>query len=621
MRFKGVLVLFFLILRVEQTSEASMPFSAQRTGSAETTFQTVFGGKGSGPGQFGDEIYLDIDDVGHMYVSDVRNRRIQIFDPDGSLIRMIALSGGGVFRFKRLGDLAVGREGSLFIVDRQAVPALDIGKRPLYVYTPVIHRFDPEGTYRGFVIVDSLDVLKRLGAKLSPAVDEGGKTVFVVMSDDYDRPLHLTVDPGGDLYVLDETRNRIYRYENGSGRRFSFSLFGQMDGGKDIAVDEHGRIYVADQGNHRVVQFDRDGRMIRVIGHEGQRDGEFVAPYLLGIVRGRLFVKDASKFERTVEGYLERRTLDPSPRVQENRTEKRSALLKEIERKRYAQRLERVQVFQNDGRFLKTMVLRFDEGLADEDHLRLIGIDRMGGLYFFHEDTHRIQVMPTGPVGFRWNDVHKTYALRIEKQLDKTDLDAGKDLDVDADYIAEEDFRRILQSLRLTYDWTERLRVSWEGRALLLGGYRTHFFPGEELPTDLPDDPSRFRNDYFLIDDVIQGTTRIGMTMVLDPDPYAYREMNWALEVGGTTYDFRYETFSPDNLAHADEDLWGWHVSLEMDWDIRRDVNASFRVAYDSPSRFLNYRYWYWDEDGDLTSTRSVWGRKWTVVVGMNAVF
>lgn len=620
MRFKGILAVLLIGLCFESISEASTLFSPQRTGSTETT-SALLGGKGNAPGQFGKEIYIDVDDVGRMYVSDVHNRRIQIFDPDGSLLRMIVPSEGGAFRFERLGDVAVGRAGDLFVVDRQAVAAADRNMHRFYVYTPVIQRFDPEGTYLGFVVVDSMDIQKRLEVPLSPAVDEGGEAVFVAKSDDCDRPLHLTVDPSGDLYVLDETRNRIYRYEGGSGRRLDVGLPGQMDGGSDIAVDEDGRIYVADQGNHRVVQFDRDGQMIRVIGHEGQQNGEFVAPYLLGIVRGRLLVKDASRFERTVESDLRRRKLDPSPRIQKDKGEKKGVSPEEIGRKRYAQRLERVQVFQNDGRFLKKVVLRFDEGSADEDRLRLIGIDRTGGLYFFHEDTHRIQVMSAGPMGFRWSDVHKTYSLRIETQLDSTKLYAGRDPDVDANYIAEEDFRRILQSLRLTYDWTERLRVSWEGRALLLGGYWAQFFPGEELPMDLPDDPSRFRNDYFLIDDVIRGTMRIGTTMVLDPDPYAYREMNWAIEVGGITYDFRYESFSPDNLAHADEDLWGWNASLEMEWDVRRDVNVSLRVAYDSPGDFLNYRYWYWDEDGDLTSTRSVWGRKWTVMIGMNAMF
>ncbi len=148
MRFNGILAFLFLIVYFEKTSEAAMPFSGRRTGSAEPAVQTVFGGKGSGPGQFGEEIYLDIDEAGRMYVSDVRNHRIQIFDPDGSLIRTIAPSQGGAFRFERLGELAVGRQGTLFVVDRQAVPALDMDTRRVYVYTPVIHRFAPDGTYQ-----------------------------------------------------------------------------------------------------------------------------------------------------------------------------------------------------------------------------------------------------------------------------------------------------------------------------------------------------------------------------------------------------------------------------------------------------------------------------------------
>ena len=45
--------------------------------------------------------------------------------------------------------------------------------------------------------------------------------------------------------------------------------------------------------------------------------------------------------------------------------------------------------------------------------------------------------------------------------------------------------------------------------------------------------------------------------------------------------------------------------------------------VYTSPieTRMINATPIYWDEDGDLTATLSVWGQKWTAMVGMSAVF
>ena len=602
-------------------------------------FSLQFGSKGHAPGQFGAEIYLDVDGRGRIFVSDTINKRIQIFDADGLLLHLIASSEkpvlseveGEVFRFEEPRAIAVAPNGHFFVADWRAVPVDAVRDQRLYFYTPVVHHFDSDRKYLGFVVIDSLVWSQQAGKRLTPVVDQWGRSAYALKGE-YRRPLHLTTGTDGDLYVLDERRNKITRYDQRGIRQQTFGRFGQMDRATSIAVDDRGNVYVADRGNHRVVRFDPRGEVTAAMGRRGRKDGEFIAPYLVrwiekqqgsrgaGEQRGsQILVKDESVFSKVFQSYLERRKDDPQPPIWTEEDADRAEDREKPGYKRTRRWLERVQVFDPGGAFRSKIVLRFEER-EREEHEKLIAFDRKGALYFFDREHHRIEVLVPEPA-FRWNRVQKTYRLRIQKELERSRVDASRDLDFDPDYVADLDFRLISQSLRLKYDLTERLGLSWEGRTLLFGGYRRYLFPGEQLPTDLPEDRSRYVHDYFVIDDVVRGDVKLGLEILLDPDPYDHRRINGFLELGGVAYDFRYGTLSVENRAHAVQDLWGWNVGLGMDWDIRKDLSGFLHVRYDSPESFMNYRYWYWDEEGDVIVTRYMWGRKWTVYTGMYAVF
>ena len=49
----------------------------------------VFGGSGTGPGQFWDPAGLAVDDVGNMLVADSRNHRLQLIGQDRKWIRNV----------------------------------------------------------------------------------------------------------------------------------------------------------------------------------------------------------------------------------------------------------------------------------------------------------------------------------------------------------------------------------------------------------------------------------------------------------------------------------------------------------------------------------------------------
>jgi hypothetical protein len=476
----------------------------------------------------------------------------------------------------------------------------------LYFYTPIVHHFDAERRYLGFVVVDSLLWSQQAGERLVPVVDPEARSAYALKGD-YQRPLHLATGAEGDLYILDERKNKIIRTDQSGVRQQVFGQYGQMDRATSLTVDDFGNVYVADRGNHRVVRFDVQGNVAAVIGRRGRRDGEFISPYLVRWVTthhaprtGQLLVKDESAFSKVFQSALERREDDPRDPI---RMEEDLEDREQPRYKRYRLWLERVQAFDSDGSFRRKTVLRFSER-EHEENGKLIAFDRKGALYFYDPEHYQIKVIAPEPA-FGWNRIQKTYRFQIKQELEKSRVDAAKDLDFDPDYVEELDFRSLSQSLLFQYDVTERLGLSWEGKTLFLGGYRSYLFPGEEAPTDLPEEQGRYVHDYFLVEDVLRGDVEIGLEVVLNSDPYDPRRIKGFLELGGITYDFRYETVTPENKAHAVQDLWGWSAGLGMDWDIRRDLNGFLHVVYDSPESFMNHQYRYLDEVGDLIVTSS----------------
>lgn len=59
-----------------------------------------------------------------------------------------------------------------------------------------------------------------------------------------------------------------------------------------VTVDDDGLVYVADTSNEQIQVFDRDGRWVRKFGRLGRGPGEFDFPFGLAIRNGRLYVAD-----------------------------------------------------------------------------------------------------------------------------------------------------------------------------------------------------------------------------------------------------------------------------------------------------------------------------------------
>jgi len=74
-------------------------------------------GRGSEEGQFNFPSYLAVDAAGNLYVNDAMNFRIQVFDPEGKLLRSYGEAGDTVGALARTKGLAFDAFGNLYVAD------------------------------------------------------------------------------------------------------------------------------------------------------------------------------------------------------------------------------------------------------------------------------------------------------------------------------------------------------------------------------------------------------------------------------------------------------------------------------------------------------------------------
>lgn len=60
-----------------------------------------------------------------------------------------------------------------------------------------------------------------------------------------------------------------------------------------VTSDDNGNVYVADSSNHRIVVFSVDGKVERIIGKEGTANGELNYPTAVAIFEAKLYVTDS----------------------------------------------------------------------------------------------------------------------------------------------------------------------------------------------------------------------------------------------------------------------------------------------------------------------------------------
>lgn len=261
-----------------------------------------WGDRGSDPGQFRDPGGIAVDADENVYVADLSNNRVQVFDSDGTFLRAWGSQGSGEGEFNRPIDIAVGPDGGVYVVEEG---------------NDRVQKFSPEG--------------EPLAAWGSSGADDG----------QFNAPCALTVDAQGLVHVVDRQNRRIQVFgpDGGFVRKWSPStegglwcaiavdaanftylpsqtdtlhgyvnkfdvlgnrqaLFagpGDLSNPYEAAADLDGNIYALD-GAGRILKLSPAGDHLLTIGSPGSGPGELRSPQGLPIdtLRGVLYVADTS---------------------------------------------------------------------------------------------------------------------------------------------------------------------------------------------------------------------------------------------------------------------------------------------------------------------------------------
>jgi DNA-binding beta-propeller fold protein YncE/4-amino-4-deoxy-L-arabinose transferase-like glycosyltransferase len=202
----------------------SGPFGSRET-APPIAVGAFAGGEGGGKGQFNDPRSIAVTPDGIIFVSDTGNNRIGKFDPNGNPLETFARPGNARGEFKQPNGIAIDQAGNIFVAD------------------PVNHK-----------------VVK---------LDKAGSVVKEWQGPEpgFYGPRDIAFGPDGMLYVLDQGRARVVRFDPASANDYeSFgtpgSGDGQFAGSTGIGIGG-GFVFIADAGNNRIQVFDRDMNFVR----------------------------------------------------------------------------------------------------------------------------------------------------------------------------------------------------------------------------------------------------------------------------------------------------------------------------------------------------------------------
>jgi len=168
-------------------------------------------------------------------------------------------------RLQQPAGLAIGRDGSRFVVDRRA--------------NRVFH-YDANG-----------QLVRTFGG---PGAQPGK----------FNDPWGVAVDEEGFVYVADTFNHRVQKFAPDGSLLLSWGRPGATDqpgfgsdtqffGPRDLAFDRQGRLLVTDTGNKRVQVFDRNGNFITQFGVAGSGPGQLNEPVGIAVdAAGNIYVAD-----------------------------------------------------------------------------------------------------------------------------------------------------------------------------------------------------------------------------------------------------------------------------------------------------------------------------------------
>ena len=563
----------------------------------EVEFIREFGGKGEGEGEFAKKMSFAFDRDGGIYIADTENLRIQKLDPDGRFLFEIQGTDPDKFLFSNPMDIAVGMDGTIYVVDWITVQValnpdpigMDDTESPrIFNYAPCVHRFDPEGNFVASYPLQ--DLSKRIGTleAAAPALDAEGNYALIIPQGDTQRSLLLTVDAEGRIYVFDN--GYIYKLDADGNPMGTFTTSqpsaGQLSKAVDMTVDREGNLYVVDEAAHRVLKYDRDGKFLLSFGEYGDRAGQFISPFhLIALDDGTVLVADQAKYKKDYASDLPRQQYHPFQ-------------FGHVPYRIFRTRVRRVQRFYADGDYAEKILIRFQRENEQQAYLNLKAIDYTGNLYFVDNETLKFRVF--APTSSLISSAFQTETkLRYIYDFEDIKIDNQDDLDPNlgtkADFDERIRWNQIGAEVSLTYDINEDLRFSISNGLTYLRLIDTSLF----RTPDFEDFRGAFNQNDETTETSWEDQIQIDFTLIQNHNPYSYREAGAFAYLNVTRDNFINKAIGPNNDRILDFRVrissWG----AGMRYDLGRAFQLQFMVAH---SNGYN-EYTYIDETSVLYAT------------------
>jgi DNA-binding beta-propeller fold protein YncE len=247
---------------------------------------------------------MDVTKIGEfVYVSDTNNKQVQVFDQSGTSVFNFGKEGTKEGEFKFPYGIAGDKHDNIYVADlyNGNISIFDSkGKFLRYfnnkektIQSPGGLRIFNEKVYVTDIKANKLFVFNLDGKKLmeigGPGAEEGK---FIA-------PNAVTVDSDNQIYVTDSGNNRVQVF-NKEGK-FLKIINGSKDGKGDptllnprgVGVDSKGNVYVVNNLAHNIYAFDKDGNQLFELGGMGSDNDKLYLPNGLFIDdRDTLFVTD-----------------------------------------------------------------------------------------------------------------------------------------------------------------------------------------------------------------------------------------------------------------------------------------------------------------------------------------
>jgi len=206
------------------------------------------------------------DKYGRIFSINSKEGKVRELSADGREVGTFGTRGKGKSEFKNLRDIAIDKEGVLYICDEDNKKVVSIG-----------------------VQIRHAGQRLPLAARLDRFTVKGPSDKFAFKADVF------TITPEGKIVAYLPVAKEIALIDGTSKKTLirEGKLQGQVRSPRGLFIDAKGMIYVADTGNDRVQIFKADGTYDNMFGESGSDEGQFRNPSSVAVNSvGNIYVAD-----------------------------------------------------------------------------------------------------------------------------------------------------------------------------------------------------------------------------------------------------------------------------------------------------------------------------------------